>query len=190
MLQGSSIKDSWRQCANTVSTATYIMKTRILPMSLLLCSLFTLTVWPERVHAADAPKDTQPNIYDESADGSKQIADALVIAKKEHKHVLLQFGANWCGWCHRLHKLYESDKGIAGKLKIDFVVVMVDVNKEHNKDVDTKYGHPTRFGLPVIVVLDADGKQLTTQGTGPLEDGDHHSPEKVMAFLTKWSPQK
>ena len=169
---------------------TYIMKTRILLTSLLLCSLFTLTAWPERVQAADAPKGTRPNIYDESADGSKQIADALVIAKKEHKHVLLQFGANWCGWCHRLHQLCESDQGIAGKLKNDFVVVMIDVNKEHNKDVDTKYGHPTRFGLPVIVVLDADGKQLTTQDTGKLEEGDHHSPEKVMAFLKVWSPRK
>jgi thiol:disulfide interchange protein len=166
------------------------MKTKILPISLVLCSLFTLTAWPERVQAADAAKSTRPNLYDESADGSKQIADALVIAKREHKHVLLQFGANWCGWCHRLHKLFESDKGIAGKLKNDFVVVLVDVNKEHNKGVVTKYGQPTRFGLPVIVVLDADGKQLTTQDTAKLEEGDHHSPEKVMAFLMEWSPKK
>jgi hypothetical protein len=44
--------------------------------------------------------------------------------------------------------------------------------------------------LPLIVVLDADGKQLTTQDTGKLEEGDHHSPEKVMAFLKEWSPKK
>ncbi len=166
------------------------MKTRILTNLLLLCSLFTFIAWPERVQAADAPKSARPNIYDESADGSKQIAAALVIAKREHKHVLLQFGANWCGWCHRLHKLCESDTGIAEKLKNDFVVVMVDVNKEHNKDVDTLYGQPTRLGLPAIVVLDADGKQLTTQDTGKLEEGDHHSPEKVMVFLKEWSPKK
>lgn len=166
------------------------MKIRILPLSLVLCTLFSLSVWPERVHAADAPKGTRPNLYDESANGSKQIADALVIAKKENKHVLLQFGANWCGWCHRLHKLCESDKDIAETLKNGFVVVLIDVNKEHNQDVDTKYGHPTQFGLPVIVVLDADGKLLTTQDTGKLEEGDHHSPEKVMAFLKEWSPKK
>lgn len=166
------------------------MKTKTFPISLLLYSLLILTALPGKVHAADVPKSTRSNIYDESADGSKQISDALVIAKKEHKHVLLQFGANWCGWCHKLHQLCESDKGIAEKLKNSFVVVMVDANKDHNKDVDTKYGHPKRFGLPVIVVLDADGKQLTTQDTGKLEEGDHHSPEKVMAFLTEWSPKK
>jgi thiol-disulfide isomerase/thioredoxin len=133
---------------------------------------------------------TQPNIYDESADGSKQISEALVMAKKENKHILLQFGANWCSWCHKLHKLFDSDNRIAGELKSSYVVVLIDVNKEHNKDIDTKYGNPTRFGLPVIVILDADGKQLTTQDTGKLEEGDHHDPEKVAAFLREWSPKQ
>ncbi len=138
----------------------------------------------------EVPKSRPADIYDESADGAKQIADALVIAKKENKHVLLQFGANWCGWCHRLHKLFESDKSIAEKLKSDFVVVLIDVNKEHNKDINERYGNPTQFGLPVIVVLDANGKQLTTQDTGKLEAGDRHDPENVMTFLKAWSPKK
>ncbi len=146
-------------------------------------------VLPIRAHAGDAPKTPHPSLYDESADGSKQIADALADAKKDGKHVLLQFGANWCGWCHRLHGLMESDQAIAGELKSDYVVVLIDVNQGHNKEVDTKYGNPTRFGLPVIVVLDADGKQLTTKDSGELEEGDHHNPHKVLAFLKQWSPK-
>ncbi len=138
------------------------------------------------------PKATppRPKIYDESADGSKQIADALAIASKEHKHVLVQFGANWCGWCYKLHDLFATDTHIVEMLKDNYVVVLIDVDKEHNKDTDTKYEHPTRFGLPAIVVLDAGGKQLTTEDTGKLEDGDHHSPEKVIAFLKEWAPKK
>ena len=166
------------------------MKIRITLTSLSLCFLLTLSAWPEPVQAADSPKSARPSIYDESANGSKQITDAVAIAKKENKNILLQFGANWCGWCHKLHKLFETDKGIAKKLKDDYVVVLIDVNKGRNKDIDTKYGHPTRFGLPAIVVLDADGKQLTTQDTGKLEQGDHHDPEKVMAFLKEWAPKK
>jgi thiol:disulfide interchange protein len=165
------------------------MKAKIRLLPLLLGLFVTLTPWRSPVQAADAPKATRPSIYDESADGSKQIAEALVIAKQEHKLVLMQFGANWCGWCHKLHKLSQTDKGIAEKLKLDYVVVLIDVNLDHNKDIDTKYGQPTRFGLPVIVVLDADGKQLTTQDTGKLEEGDHHSPEKVMTFLKTWAPK-
>ena len=43
---------------------------------------------------------------------------------------------------------------------------------------------------PVIVVLNSDGKQLTTQDSGKLEEGDHHSPEKVLTFLEQWSVKK
>jgi thioredoxin-related protein len=131
-----------------------------------------------------------PPIYDESADGAKQIAVALETATNEHKRVLLMFGANWCGWCHKLHALFESDQNISAVLKAHFVVVMVDVNKGHNSTVDATYGNPTKHGLPVIVVLDADGKQLTTEDTGLLEEGNHHSPQKVLAFLKEWTPKR
>ncbi len=141
--------------------------------------------------AGDAQaKSARPAIYDESADGAKQIEEALARVKKENKRVLLMFGANWCGWCHRLHQLFESDAQIAAKLKQDFVVVLIDVNKSHNADVNQRYGNPTRFGLPVLVVLDAEGKALTTQDTGKLEEGDHHDPAKVLAFLNQWAPSR
>jgi thiol:disulfide interchange protein len=130
------------------------------------------------------------DIYNESVDGSKQVADALALAGKDGKRVLLQFGANWCPWCHKLHSLFETDKDIAARLKSDYVVILIDVNKGRNSEVDSKYGHPTRLGLPVLVVLDADGKQLTTKNSGELEEGNHHSPAKVLAFLDKWSPKK
>ena len=141
--------------------------------------------------APDAPaKPTRPAIYDEAADGDKQVEEALAKAKQEDKRVLLMFGANWCGWCHKLHKLFESDAQIATKLKEAYVVVMIDVNKNHNANLNQRYGNPTRFGLPVLVVLDAAGKALTTQDTGKLEAGDHHDPAKVMAFLRQWWPKK
>jgi thiol:disulfide interchange protein len=141
------------------------------------------------VEAGDTPPPAKAVIYDESADGSKQITEALAKAGKDDKRVLLQFGANWCPWCHKLHSLCETDKDIAARIKRDYVVVLIDVNKGHNRVVDAKYGHPTLHGLPVLVVLDTDGKQLTTKDSGELEDGNHHSPVKVLAFLEKWSPK-
>jgi thiol:disulfide interchange protein len=130
-----------------------------------------------------------PKIYDEAADGFEQIKAAVALAKQSNKRVLLQFGAEWCGWCHRLHRLFDTDERIAQKLKTDYIVILIDVNGDHNQAVDEKYGHPMQHGLPVIVVLDADGNQLATQDTAELEEGDHHDPEKVMAFLEEWSPR-
>jgi thiol-disulfide isomerase/thioredoxin len=141
----------------------------------------------DRISAAGTPSPYRPPAYDESADGLQQISDALVVGKKEGKRVLLQFGANWCGWCLMLHQLFETDKDIAAELRKNYVVVMIDVNQSHNKQVDAKYGNPTRFGLPVIVILDATGKQLTTKNTSEMEEGNHHNPEKVLGFLKEWS---
>jgi thiol:disulfide interchange protein len=146
-------------------------------------------VTPLTTPAADSSNTERPKIYDVSADGSQQITNALATARKEHKVVLLQFGANWCGWCHKLHKLFASDKAIHEELKANYVVVMIDVDKSHNKDLVAKYG-TERLGLPCLVVLDANGKHLTTKNTGELEEGDHHSPEKVMAFLKSWAPKR
>ena len=154
---------------------------------LLICSL-TLAWSATPISAGESTKG-RPDIYDESADGAKQIAAALATAKQEHKHVLLQFGANWCIWCHRLHELCASNPEIAAELKAHYVVVLVDVNKGRNKETDEKYGHPIQFGLPALAVLDADGQRLTIQDSGKLEEGDHHSPEKVLAFLKEWAPK-
>jgi hypothetical protein len=69
---------------------------------------------------------------------------------------------------------------------------MVDVNTRNgtkrNADVNARYGTPTAHGIPVLVVLDADGKQLTTKDTGELEEGEGHSPARILAFLAAWSP--
>jgi thiol-disulfide isomerase/thioredoxin len=142
------------------------------------------------VGAEGSAKATRPAIYDEKADAAQQINEALAVAKKENKLVLLQFGANWCGWCHKLHQVCEKDAEIAAKLKEAYVVVLVDVNKGHNEASNQKYGNPTRLGLPVIVILDPAGKVLVTQDTGKLEAGDRHDPKKVLGFLAEWAGKR
>ena len=87
----------------------------------------------------------------------------------------MQFGANWCGWCHKLHDLFKKDRKIAKVLMYDYEVVLIDVDridgKQHNVKVNERYGNPTKLGLPVLVVLDADGKQLITQDVYPTRPG-------------------
>lgn len=136
-----------------------------------------------------------PDLYDVQADGTAQIAAALAQAKAEHKQVLVKLGANWCIWCRRLSHTFEADAGVARALHENYVLVLVDVNhrsgKARNDAVNDRYGNPVAQGLPVLVVLDADGKQLTTQETGALEDGKAaHDPAKVIAFLRQWAPKR
>ena len=136
-----------------------------------------------------------PDLYDTQADGTAQIAAAVTKAKAGHKNVLVKLGANWCIWCRRLSHTFESDAAVAKALNDNFVLVLVDVNhrngKKRNDAVNDRFGNPMAQGLPVLVVLGADGKQLTTQETGALEDGKSaHDPAKVIAFLQKWAPTR
>jgi len=139
--------------------------------------------------STEAPKESRPKLYDETLDGQKQISDAMVEARKDNKRILIQFGANWCGWCHKLHKLFESDKAISDELKADYVLILIDVDKGHNAALVAKYG-AEHLGLPSLVVLDSEGKHLTTKNSSELEEGDHHSPEKVLAFLKEQAAKK
>jgi thiol:disulfide interchange protein len=133
-----------------------------------------------------------PDIYDVHADGSAQIAAAVGRAAAEHKRVIVDFGANWCIWCRRLNATFEGDPSVSRALKRDFVVVLVDVNTRNgvkrNADLVARYGNPVSHGIPVLVVLDSDGRQLTTKDSGELEEGDAHSPAKINAFLASWAP--
>ena len=147
------------------------------------------------LHAEPEYPKMGPDIYDTQADGTVQIATALAQAKAEHKHVLVKLGANWCIWCRRLSHTFETDAAVAQALHDNYVLVLIDVNhrngKARNDAVNDRFGNPMAQGLPVLVVLDADGRQLTTQETGALEDGKAaHDPAKVIAFLRQWAPKR
>ena len=155
-------------------------------ISIVLFTAMLAASAPNEARAADAPSVGRNALYDTAADGKEQITAALKTAKAEHKRVILKFGANWCGWCHKLSGLLKTNTELAQLVKDNYVLVLIDVDRKHNADTVEKYGNPTQHGLPVLVVLDTDGTQLTTQDTGKLEDGPRHDPAKVKAFLETW----
>jgi thiol-disulfide isomerase/thioredoxin len=136
-------------------------------------------------------KKKRDPIYDEKADANAQIAAALAKAKTENRRVLIQWGANWCGWCYRLHDHFEKNKDVRRKLLYEYDLVLVDVGKgDKNLDLAKRYGADfMNKGLPFLTVLDGDGKVLANQETGSLETQDAEKPghdgKKVLAFLTK-----
>ena len=138
-----------------------------------------------------APKEEKKEapIYDEAADARAQIDAAFARAKKENKRVLLVFGANGCGWCRKLHALFERDEEIARLLRYEYEVIRVDVGRfDRNEDLAADLGAAVRqHGIPFLTVLDAEGKPLVNQETSSLEQGAAHDPAKVKAFLGKWA---
>lgn len=133
---------------------------------------------------APPPKEEHPK-FDPKRDAAKDIADAIVLAKKTKKRILLDVGGEWCGWCHKLDKFFVENKEAANILKEKYIVVKINFSPENkNEAVLSKY--PAIKGYPHLFVLDKDGKLLHSQDTGLLETGDHHDAEKVIPFLKKW----
>ncbi len=134
-------------------------------------------------------QDTKVKLYNPKLDASQQIDNAVALAKKENKHVLLQIGGNWCGWCIMLHKFYAAESQIDSILKKDYVVEYINFSKE-NKNLETlkNLEYPQRFGFPVLVILDGNGKRLHTQNTVYLEQGRGYSKKRVFEFLKNWKP--
>lgn len=130
------------------------------------------------VHAAEA-------IYNEKADARADIARAVEQAREEHKHVLIMWGGNWCGWCHLLHGTLEGNEGVKTFLDEHYILVMVDSRSNRPLMADLEV---EARSVPYLTVLDASGTKLTDQATEPLEEGRGHDPEAVMAFLQRYAP--
>ncbi len=129
-------------------------------------------------------------VYNPKTDAKKEVEKAVIQAKKEGKHVLLQIGGNWCPWCIKMHKFFESNKEINQLLKKNYIFVLVNYSKENkNQPLLKQLDYPQRFGFPVLVVLNAKGKRLHTQNSWYLEQEKGYHIKKVKNFLTNWSSE-
>jgi thioredoxin-related protein len=153
------------------------MKTTLISIFILLSAIL--------VSAQDQSKP-----YTINADAKADIQKAVVMAKAQNKHVLLQVGGNWCPWCLRFHAMAIGAQKVDSLLKADYIYLMVNYSKENkNMDVMKELEYPNRFGFPVFVVLDGKGKILHTQDSGQLEHATvkGYDTTKVVTFLKMWN---
>ncbi|WP_298782112.1 thioredoxin family protein [uncultured Polaribacter sp.] len=127
--------------------------------------------------------------YNSEADAKADIANAVKKAKSEGKYVMIQAGGNWCGWCILFDDKVKATPILKKALDENYVSVHLNYSRE-NKDIFKELGSPDKYGFPVFVILDEEGKVVHTQDSGKLEEGKGHSTEKVMEFFTKWAPVK
>jgi thiol-disulfide isomerase/thioredoxin len=128
--------------------------------------------------------------YDQAADGESQVTEALTTAARQNKHVLLQFGANWCVPCRQLHEMFEQNNGIHPVLVSNFVAILINVGDSRNGHLIDKFHARINFGIPFLIVLDAKGRELTIEHGDDNELGEAKFDEdKILLFLHKWSPK-
>jgi thiol:disulfide interchange protein len=128
-------------------------------------------------------------VYDLSLDPERTLEAAQVRAQREGRKILVVLGGNWCKWCLSLDDLMRTNEEVRAHLGKHFVVVKLDSAKA--KMLDERWGKPTRFGVPVLVFLDASGKVEHVQESGSLERWGGrilaHDPDRVLRLLKRQS---
>jgi thioredoxin 1 len=140
-------------------------------MMLISCAALAVSV-----AAAELP-------YDEHADASAQVQQALTQARTDHRDVLLVFGANWCPDCRELDKaLHGSSQSLIDNR---FEVVKIDIgNFDKNLDLSRRYGNPIGKGIPAVVVLSASNDVLYSTKAGELANARHMGDNGIYDFLS------
>ena len=156
--------------------------------------LFLTTFFALTVNAQTALK----KVYNEDINPMEQIDQALAKAKTEGKFVICQVGGNWCPWCLRFADFITNDTTISKIIDENFEYIHVNYNPRKSEGeanarqaaaLMKRLDNCGRFGFPVFVVLDEDGKVIHIQDSSFLEEGQGYHQEKVLRFFKNWTPE-
>ena len=151
--------------------------------TLLLLALSLLGASPAL--AADHPEASS---YDASADATKQVDDALALARAEGKEVLLVMGANWChdsralaGWLAtpRFQQL------VAEKYELVFVDVgSPQTGEGRNLEIARRYGVEVE-NTPTVLILSSAGELLNPRTAKRWNNSSRHSEDEIYEQLAE-----
>jgi thioredoxin-related protein len=136
-------------------------------------------------------------VYNEDINPIEQIDQAIVKAKSEGKFVMCQVGGNWCPWCLRFADFITKDTTINKVIDENFEYIHVNYNprksvgetqQQQAAALMKRLNNCGRFGFPVFVVLDEEGKVIHIQDSSFLEEGQGYNQEKVLRFFKNWMP--
>lgn len=171
-------------------------------LRLALCALFlplvyytqTTTESAEKIETKkkiEAEKATLPKPYNETENAETKIKQFIEKAKKTNKNIMIQAGGNWCIWCLRFNNFVQTTPELKQLVDENYIYYHLNYSpKNKNERIFAKYGNPgEKFGYPVFIILDKNGKQIHTQESGSLEEGKGYNLEKVTLFFNAWKPE-
>ena len=89
----------------------------------------------------------------------KKFDEAIKKAQRAGKPLVVDFWAEWCGWCHRLDRTTYADPAVIRRAQDGFISAKVNVEGSRRElEVAARYRVGAR--LPVILFLSPRGRQL------------------------------
>ncbi|WP_263377930.1 thioredoxin family protein [Granulicella paludicola] len=135
----------------------------------------------------------KPSVDETSATAQQLMSAAELKASSEHKMLLVDFSASWCGNC-KLFDRFWDDPWMHPILTRVFDRVTLDIQEHDAKHHDTpgadavfqELGGSKRTGVPYLVMTSAKGKPIvTSEPDGKPEDGIGYpdAPNEIAWFM-------
>ena len=125
---------------------------------------------PQQVNTSkDKKLETSDLIY-----VAKNIDDAKSKSKELKKDILVIFGADWCGYCHKLKDETLTDGGVK-VMMTQFIVLYINIDDEPRLSTELL---GRRISVPQYIVMDSDSK-IKNKGSG------FKPPQEFVAWLAK-----
>jgi thioredoxin 1 len=132
-----------------------------------------------------ASASSHPHPYNESADAHADVAEAIARAKASGKHILLDFGGNWCPDCRMLAAVLDL-KEVKPAVAQIFEVAMIDVGRfNKNLDIAKRYGVDVK-AVPLVIVLDSDGRVINAGNPTALSNAHSMSGQAIVDTIFGW----
>jgi thiol:disulfide interchange protein len=150
------------------------MKTRPLLLLLFLVPFASATTLP-----------TYSTSYSPQHDAFADGRNAIELATKTQRKVLIEVGGDWCVWCHKLDHFLHSNPDLQQQLHNTFVMLKINVSDD-NDNAEFLKAFPRPLGYPHMYITDHKGKILWSQDTAEFLHNGKYSRAPLLAFIHKW----
>lgn len=162
------------------------LMTNKLPVTLVICLFVAISAFAKHAPKNPPPAPKAVVSYDASRDPAKDLRDAIALAAKANKRILLEVGGDWCVYCNIMDETFDSHPQLRKVRDTFYVSLKVNYSKENPNDAFLSH-YPKIADYPQFFVLDSKGALLHSQPTHPFEHGKKYNVGKIDEFLRRWS---
>jgi thiol:disulfide interchange protein len=154
-------------------------------VALAACLLMAITMSAKSgKKKAPPPAPKVAPTYDASRDPAKDLQDAIAVATKTNRKILLEVGGDWCVYCNIMDQTFDSHAQLRKLRDTNYVTLKVNYSKE-NPNATFLSQYPKIPAYPHFFVLDSKGTFLYSQPTHKFEHGKSYDVGKIESFLKK-----
>ena len=173
------------------------MKKLTLLLTIILTSVFIVFGQPSSENVKTDTSDkavtkaakTERVKFDPTRNAAADLQEAITLAKKKNKRIILDVGGEWCGWCRLMDNYFLKNDSLSKLRDKNFIWVKINYSEE-NENKEFLSAYPQIPGYPHLYVLEKDGTFLYSKSTSELEEGKSYNLQKFTDFLNEWSPKK